>query len=44
MARIKSSAKPITLLMNGNDRITDPTAMEAHVVGYFQKKFGSTNN
>jgi len=44
MARIKSSAKPITLLMNGNDRITDSNEMEAHVVSYFQNIFCSTNN
>jgi len=44
MARIKSSVKPITLLQDGNVRITDPTDMETHVVSYFQNIFGGTNH
>ena len=32
MAHIKSSAKPITLLKNGNNCITDPNEMEAPII------------
>jgi len=44
MARIKSSIKPITFLQDGDDRTTDPSQMEAHVVGYFQNIFGGNNH
>jgi len=44
MARIKTYVKPITLLMDGNNRITDSKEMEEHVVGYFHNIFGGNNN
>jgi hypothetical protein len=35
MARVKSLLKVITLIQDGNDRITEPRLIEEHVVSYF---------
>jgi len=43
MSRIKSAAKPISLLMDGQLRITDQREMGNHVVTYFQDIFGTRN-
>ena len=42
--RIKSASKPISMLHDGNVRITEPTAIEEHVLTYFQNIFGGVNN
>lgn len=44
MARIKSSVKPITLIQDGNVRITETRQMEEHVVSYFTNIFVGANN
>ena len=44
VARIKCSSKRITLLHDGNVRITDPTEIEEHVLSYFQNISSGVNN
>ena len=44
MASIKSSAKVITFIQDGETRITKSRLMEEHVVSYFQNIFGGNNN
>jgi len=44
IARIKSAFKPISMLHDGNVRITEPTTIEEHVLTYFQNIFGGVNN
>jgi len=43
MSSIKIAAKLISLLLDGQVRITDPREMETHVVNYFQAIFGNHN-
>ena len=44
VACIKTSSKTISLLLDGNVRITEPMEIEEHVLTYFQNIFGGVNN
>jgi len=44
VARIKTSSKLISLLLDDNVLITEPTEFEEHVLTYFQNIFGGENN
>jgi len=43
LSRIKSTTKPISLLLGGQVRITDSRDIETHAVNYFQDIFGTNN-
>jgi len=44
ISRIKSAAKPISFLLNGDVRISDQREIENHVVSYFQGIFATHND
>lgn len=44
VSKIRAATKSISLLQDGDDDITDPTAIELHILSYFQAIFSMDNN
>ncbi|XP_039690616.1 uncharacterized protein [Medicago truncatula] len=44
VSKIRAATKSISLLQDGDNVITDPTAIELHILSYFQEIFSMDNN
>jgi hypothetical protein len=44
VSKIQAATKAISLLQDGDNVITDPTAIELHILSYFQAIFSMDNN